>query len=105
MLDISPVLYPEDLAAARVLALWGRARPRDYYDVAALHDRYGPDGLLRLAAAKDAGFTPSTFVDALRAIERLTGDDWAEDGVDPSEADRLRATFDDWRKHLAEAAT
>ncbi len=33
MLDVGPVLHPDDLAADKVLALWGRARPRDFYDV------------------------------------------------------------------------
>ncbi|MGH3928061.1 MAG: nucleotidyl transferase AbiEii/AbiGii toxin family protein [Pseudonocardiaceae bacterium] len=45
-LDIGPVLHPDDLAADKVLALWDRARPRDYFDVNALLKRYGPDRLL-----------------------------------------------------------
>ena len=44
--------------------LWSRARPLDYFDVAALLDHYGPGELLKLAVSKDAGFTPATFVDA-----------------------------------------
>jgi Nucleotidyl transferase AbiEii toxin, Type IV TA system len=42
-LDLGPVLHPDDLAADKMLALWGRARPRDFFDVAALIDRYGHD--------------------------------------------------------------
>src|SRR6266545_2953199 len=42
VLDVGPVLHPDDLAADKVLALWGRARPRDFVDVAALLDRYEP---------------------------------------------------------------
>lgn len=80
-LDIGPVLHPDDLAADKVLALWDRARPRDYFDVDALLERYGPDRLFELAAAKDSGFTPVAFVDSLRAITRLGPADWAEDGV------------------------
>ena len=99
-LDIGPVLHPEDLAADKVLALWGRARPRDFYDVAALLDRYGPDRLLELAAAKDSGFSPGTFIDALRAISRLTPADWNEDGITPEGSHRLRTLFDDWRDQL-----
>ncbi|MDQ3150525.1 MAG: nucleotidyl transferase AbiEii/AbiGii toxin family protein [Actinomycetota bacterium] len=38
-LDIGPVLHPDDLAADKVLALWDRARPRDYFDVDALLER------------------------------------------------------------------
>lgn len=95
------VLHPDDLAADKVLALWGRARPRDYFDVAALLDRCGPDRLLDLAATKDAGFTIETFQIALRAIVRLTPADWAEDGISPQDADRLRDIFNRWHARLA----
>ncbi|MPZ00251.1 MAG: hypothetical protein GEU97_20150 [Actinophytocola sp.] len=101
-LDIGAVLHPADLAADKVLALWGRARPRDYFDVAALLDRYSPGELLEFAAAKDAGFTPATFVDALRAIRRLAPEDWDEDGVEPNDVGRLQAIFDDWRTRLVD---
>jgi nucleotidyltransferase AbiEii toxin of type IV toxin-antitoxin system len=99
-LDIGPVLHPDDLAADKVLALWGRARPRDFYDVAALLDRYGRDRLLELAVAKDSGFTLGTFIDALRAIHRLGLAEWAEDGIPGGDATRLRTLFDNWRAHL-----
>jgi hypothetical protein len=99
-LDIGPVLHPDDLAADKVLALWGRARPRDFYDVAALLDRYGRDRLLELAVAKDSGFTLGTFIDALRAIHRLGLAEWAEDGIPEGDATRLRTLFDNWRAHL-----
>ena len=100
-LDIGPVLHPDDLAADKVLALWGRARPRDFFDVAALLDRFGADRLLELAVTKDAGFTVETFLDALRAIARLTAADWAEDGISQPDAQRLRTVFDVWRAELA----
>ncbi|GAA5169029.1 hypothetical protein GCM10023321_63990 [Pseudonocardia eucalypti] len=102
-LDIGAVLHPDDLAADKVLALWGRARPRDFYDVAALFDRYGPDRLLELATAKDSGFAPDTFLDALRAIHRLSSADWTEDGITPADTTRLRALFDDWRQRLTDS--
>ncbi|HEY0694941.1 MAG TPA: nucleotidyl transferase AbiEii/AbiGii toxin family protein [Kribbella sp.] len=103
-LDIGPVLHPEDLAADKVLALWGRARPRDYFDVAALIDHYSRDQLLTIAAAKDSGFTLTTFIDALRAINRLQHPDWAEDGISEVDAERLRALFDEWRTQLEDAS-
>jgi hypothetical protein len=103
-LDIGPVLHPDYLAADKMLALWWRARPRDFVDVAALLDRYGPDRLLELAPTKDAGFTVETFLDALRAIARLAPDDWAEDGVSEHDAGRLREVFDSWRPRLASSS-
>lgn len=77
-----------------------RLLSRDFYDVAALRDRYGPGRLLELAAAKDTGFTIATFLDALRAIARLTPTDWTEDGISQQDAQRLRAVFDTWRADL-----
>jgi hypothetical protein len=78
----------------------GRARPRDFFDVAALIDRHGHKRLLELAEAKDGGFTHETFIDALRAIARLSNADWTEDGINSDDAKRLRATFDAWRNQL-----
>ena len=102
-LGIGAVLHPEDLAADKVLALWARARPRDYHDVATLIDRFGRDRLLELAAEKDAGFTPQTFVDALTAIRRLSDADWAEDGIEPASAAALKPVFEQWNSDLRNA--
>jgi len=92
ILDIGTVLHPDDLAADKGLALWGRARPRDFFDVHALLHHYEPGRLLDLAALKDRGFTRATFLDALSAIARLTPDDWTEDGIDATAVDQLRST-------------
>jgi hypothetical protein len=100
-LGIGPVLHPDDLAADKTLALWARARPRDFLDVHALLAHYGPDRLLELAAAKDRGFSIATFLDALRAMARLGRADWAEDGIDPDTAHRLTTAFTAWRDQLA----
>lgn len=83
-----------------MLALWGRARPRDLYDVHALMRPYTREGLLRLAAAKDAGFTTATFLDALNAIKRLTDADWAEDGIESDSVPQLRSIFAEWYADL-----
>ena len=99
---IGAVLHPDDLAAVKVLALWSRARPRDYFDAAVLLELYGRGELLELAASKDAGFTPATLVDALRAIDRLTPGDWEEDGVDVADGGRVRQLFGDWRSQLTD---
>ena len=47
-LNLGPVLHPDDLAADKMPALWGRARPSDFFDVAALIDRYGANAYLSL---------------------------------------------------------
>jgi len=99
-LDVGPVLHPDDLAADKVLALWSRARPRDFVDVAALTRRYDPRRLMELAAAKDSGFTLGTWVDALSAMGRLSAQDWARDGVEPAVAVQCQDLFTRWRTWL-----
>ena len=49
------VLAPDDIAASKTLALFGRAAARDLVDVDALTRRYSPTRLLALAAASDPG--------------------------------------------------
>jgi hypothetical protein len=99
-LDVGPVLHPDDLAADKVLALWSRALPRDFVDVAALTRRYEPLRLLELAAAKDSGFSRQSWVDALAAMRRLSRDDWTRDGVEPAAARQCRDLFTRWRASL-----
>jgi hypothetical protein len=94
------VLHPDDLAADKVLALWSRARPRDFVDVAALARRFGSDRLMELAAEKDSGFTEQTYLDALRAMDRLSTADWAGDGVSSAVAADTRDLFVQWRVRL-----
>ena len=93
-------MHPDDLAADKVVALWGRARPRDFYDVHALMRHYTRDAFLQLAAAKDAGFTIETFLDALNAIKQLTAADWAEDGIRAQAVPQLTSVFAEWRAAL-----
>jgi nucleotidyltransferase AbiEii toxin of type IV toxin-antitoxin system len=45
-MDVGPVMDIEDLLAWKTAALVGRARERDYVDIAAFLDRYRPDQLL-----------------------------------------------------------
>ena len=49
-------LAGEELAVDKVLALFDRAEPRDFVDLAAVVDRWGLDQLCQLASAKDLGF-------------------------------------------------
>ena len=73
-----------------------------HFDVAALLEHHGRGELFELAASKDAGFTPATLVDALRALDRLTPGDWEEDGVDVADGGRVRQLFGDWRSQLTD---
>lgn len=89
-------LHPDELAADKMLALYGRAEGRDFHDVAALADRYPTERLLELAAAKDRGFDRRRFIEMLATIQRLR----AADFPDPQRADELRAWFEQWQREI-----
>ncbi len=73
---LGPALDPRELAADKVLALWGRAEARDFVDVDALVARFGWEALLRWAAEKDAGFDVTHFVESTAAFHRLDDSDF-----------------------------
>ncbi len=77
--DLGPVLDQEELAADKVLALFGRAEPRDFLDVYGLSQRLGWPRLLALAKQKDAGFSPERLAESLGRMDRL---DQADSGID-----------------------
>lgn len=91
-----PALHPDELAADKMLALYGRAEGRDFHDVAKLADHYATDRLLELAAKKDRGFDQRRFLEALAAIDRLRDVDFPH----PELADTLRTWFRQWRRSL-----
>lgn len=91
------VLRLDELAADKMLALFGRAEARDYMDVDRLLDRYGTDRLLELAKEKDGGFTPERFAESLRAIDRLQPDDFPGGRTT---LNRLRERFQSWADEL-----
>ncbi len=86
--DLGVVLDKEELAADKVLALFGRGEPRDFLDVYALSQRLGLDRLIDLAQQKDAGFNRERLAESLGRIDRL---DRADFGLDVTSYRRLRA--------------
>jgi len=93
------LLSLEELAADKVLALFGRAAARDYQDVAALRRHFSWTALLELASEKDAGFGVERFLDAVAAFDRLDADDF-----DTSRAgyERLRTEVAAWPQQVRE---
>jgi len=100
-LDVGPVLHWDDLAADKTLALWARAEPRDFVDVIALRRRYGGARLLQLAAEKDRGFTVAYFVDALKAINRISPARWTAAGISPQCTAEITQAVTQWLAELS----
>ena len=73
------MLSGEELAADKVLAVFGRAEARDYVDLMAVERPFGLERLFELALAKDPGFSPAVFVDMLDRFPRLRRDEFPID--------------------------
>ncbi len=103
-LDIGPVLHPDDAAANKVCALFGRALPRDFLDVDATltNGMYTREQLLELAAESDHGFDLLLFADALGALTQITDAALTEYGTDPQVIADMHRRFAEWRRLLTD---
>ena len=102
LLDVGPVLHPDDAVANKMCALFGRAEARDFLDVdAAIQSgRYTRERLLELAAAADGGFDKGMFADAVGSLRRITDADFDLYGISPNELAAMRGRFDEWCTRL-----
>lgn len=94
-----PAFAPYELAIRKTGALFGRAEPRDFTDVYALHQQFDRAEILRDAADADAGFDLQVFVQMLRSHRRLRDEDFPET---TSTVEELRAYFDAWADQIAQ---
>lgn len=92
-----PTLAAEELAANKVLALFDRAEPRDFRDLAALTGHFELAAMIDLAREKDPGFDTDHFLEALSSFSRFTPADFE---LTEPEYRRLRAMVDAWRSQL-----
>lgn len=96
---IAPTLALDELAADKVLAVFGRAEARDFADLAAVERRYGLRRLCELAAEKDAGFDVQVFAEMLDRFDRLRRDEF---GIDDRDYDRLATSVRRWHQQALE---
>jgi hypothetical protein len=68
---VGPARSSEELAVDKLLALFGRAAPRDYVDVFFMAKRHGIDQMLAWAPEKDGGFSPYFLAEGLGQMVRL----------------------------------
>jgi hypothetical protein len=102
VLDVGPVLHPDDASANKMSALYGRAEARDFLDIdaAITSGRYSRERLLELAAQADAGFDPLVFADAIGSLTQLTDADFDEYRVTLDQVRAVRLRFADWRDKI-----
>lgn len=99
-LAVGAVLHPDELAADKTLALFGRGAARDLVDVDALAGRYGRARLLKLAVAKDPGFDLAVFADALAVAAARSDQSFADLGLSAQDTAALRERTAAWRAEL-----
>lgn len=95
VLEIGPVLHPDDAVANKVSAVFSRAEARDYVDVGAAlaSGRYTGEQLLRLMEERDPGFDRGMFVQALHAADRWDDEDYTAYGLDIPAVGTLRSAL------------
>ncbi|MQY14294.1 hypothetical protein SRB5_44580 [Streptomyces sp. RB5] len=102
VLDLGPVLHPDDAVAGKVVTVFTRAAPRDYIDVTAAlaSGRYAGHELLTLAEERDRGFERTMFAQALLAVDRFDDAQFSPYGLDAEEIAVMRATLQVWADEI-----
>ena len=96
---LGPTLAPLELAARKLLALFGRAEARDFADVFVLAQRFDKQALLAQAAQIDPGFNRLVLAQMLATLDRF-GDH--ELLTDPELVPAMRGFFAAWADELAD---
>ncbi len=89
--SLGPTLSPRELAANKVLALFGRVQTRDLADVHALADHCDLESMLADAATKDSGFDRRVLAEMIRLVVARPEPEWPVD----ADVDELRR-FGTW---------
>lgn len=102
LLDIGPVLHPDDAVGGKMDALYNRWAPRDFLDVDAIlqSGRYTRADLLIILAEHNPGYDRSAFAESLSYLHRVPDRDFAAYGVDPLLIGAMRTRFADWERDL-----
>jgi Nucleotidyl transferase AbiEii toxin, Type IV TA system len=105
VMDIGPVLHPDDVVAGKMSALFTRAEPRDFLDVdaAVTSGRYSRERLCELAEEADAGFDRRILADLFAVLDRYPNRRFASYGVSDEHMAALRARFAEWRQQLLQS--
>ena len=98
---VGPVLRSEELAADKLLALYGRAAARDFVDVYRLAGIHGVDAMLGWAADKDPGLDRYQLAVAMNTMDRHPRREFA---VDDETLTAMREFFAQLRADLVQAS-
>jgi predicted nucleotidyltransferase component of viral defense system len=104
VLEIGPVLHPDDAAAGKMDAIYNRWAPRDFLDVYAIHisGRYNRRQLEALLMEHNPGFDRAMFAESLGFLTRIPDREFEAYGVDKEHVAAMRAHFAEWQHELGE---
>lgn len=97
-----PALDVRELGADKVLAIFGRAEPRDFVDLAQLTKRVPFDELLALAAAKDPGLDLAVLDQFMERVQVMRPGTL---GLDVESYQALVDEVQIWRGHIRQLHT
>jgi predicted nucleotidyltransferase component of viral defense system len=102
LMEIGPVLHPDDAVAGKVDALYNRWAPRDFLDVDAIlaSGRYTQQQLLTVAAEHNPGFAPAMFAQSLSYLHRIPDREFTAYGASEDQITAMRKRFAAWEKEL-----
>jgi hypothetical protein len=102
VLDVGPVLHPDDAVAGKMDALFNRWAPRDFLDVAAIlaSGRYSRTQLMSAAAEHNPGFIPTLFAESLSYLRQIPDREFEAYGTSPEQISRMRREFSSWEDTL-----
>ena len=94
------MLSGRELAVDKVLAVFGRAEPRDFIDLAALLRFFEITDLFKDAVRKDQGFSLEVFAEMTNRLDVLPRREFE---INDAEFAELKTTVGAWRQIALEA--
>ncbi|MFC0861553.1 nucleotidyl transferase AbiEii/AbiGii toxin family protein [Sphaerimonospora cavernae] len=103
MLEIGPVLHPDDAVAGKMDALFNRWAPRDFLDIDAILSSgcYTTEQLLAVAEEHNPGFDRPMFAEAISYLDRVPDRDFLTYGVTSERIETMRKRFNEWQRGLS----
>ncbi|GAA3383589.1 nucleotidyl transferase AbiEii/AbiGii toxin family protein [Cryptosporangium minutisporangium] len=96
ILDVGPVMHPDDLLASKVAAAASRAEARDFIDIAAATRRYPLPRLLALGRTYDPGLGDQDFREAGHRLDTMNDARFAPYGLTPEQIKEVRTALTGW---------
>jgi hypothetical protein len=96
MMDVGPVLHPDDLLGSKVAAMATRAAARDYADVAAALAAYSREDLIALAKRADPDLADEELAEAMQFLDAPTMSEALAEEFSAEQVRGIREAFAGW---------